>query len=218
MSRASRASSILAGSPSRGPWETILNANIVGCYNLFEAARRAGRRARRVRVVEPRRRLLPARNARSASTAPVRPGFALRRQQGVRRGARCALCLQARTARDLPAHRQCCRHAGRQAPAVDLDHRPRIWCSSSASGSSIRISVMRSSSAPPTMRARSWDNEAAFRYGYRPTGPRRGSRRRSARRQRKARAGSGRRLVSGRPLLQRRVRRRHRALADLTPH
>jgi uronate dehydrogenase len=25
-----------------GPWETILQANIVGCYNLFEAARRKG--------------------------------------------------------------------------------------------------------------------------------------------------------------------------------
>ncbi|MGH6790807.1 MAG: NAD-dependent epimerase/dehydratase family protein [Pseudolabrys sp.] len=25
-----------------GPWETILNSNIVGCYNLFEAAYRAG--------------------------------------------------------------------------------------------------------------------------------------------------------------------------------
>ena len=25
-----------------GPWETILSANIVGCYNLFEAARRQG--------------------------------------------------------------------------------------------------------------------------------------------------------------------------------
>jgi uronate dehydrogenase len=25
-----------------GPWDTILQANIIGCYNLFEAARRAG--------------------------------------------------------------------------------------------------------------------------------------------------------------------------------
>src|SRR5262249_32980563 len=25
-----------------GPWETILQANIIGCYNLFEAARQAG--------------------------------------------------------------------------------------------------------------------------------------------------------------------------------
>jgi len=31
----------LGGFSVEGPWETILNANIVGCYNLFEAAYRA---------------------------------------------------------------------------------------------------------------------------------------------------------------------------------
>ncbi|CAN5878428.1 NAD(P)-dependent oxidoreductase [soil metagenome] len=32
----------LGGFSVEGPWETILQANIIGCYNLFEAARRAG--------------------------------------------------------------------------------------------------------------------------------------------------------------------------------
>jgi uronate dehydrogenase len=32
----------LGGFSVEGPWDTILNANIVGCYNLFEAAYRAG--------------------------------------------------------------------------------------------------------------------------------------------------------------------------------
>jgi uronate dehydrogenase len=32
----------LGGHSVEGSWETILNANIIGCYNLFEAARRAG--------------------------------------------------------------------------------------------------------------------------------------------------------------------------------
>src|SRR4029079_4278699 len=32
----------LGGFSVEGPWETILNANIIGCYNLFEAARRHG--------------------------------------------------------------------------------------------------------------------------------------------------------------------------------
>ena len=32
----------LGGFSVEGPWETILQANIVGCYNLFEAARRKG--------------------------------------------------------------------------------------------------------------------------------------------------------------------------------
>src|SRR5260370_5395087 len=31
----------LGGHAVEGSWETILNANIIGCYNLFEAARRA---------------------------------------------------------------------------------------------------------------------------------------------------------------------------------
>jgi uronate dehydrogenase len=32
----------LGGYSIEGPWETILNSNIIGCYNLFEAAYRTG--------------------------------------------------------------------------------------------------------------------------------------------------------------------------------
>src|SRR6187399_122755 len=32
----------LGGYSVEGPWEGILNANIIGCYNMFEAARRNG--------------------------------------------------------------------------------------------------------------------------------------------------------------------------------
>src|SRR5262245_11194723 len=32
----------LGGFSVEGPWQTILDANIIGCYNLFEAARRQG--------------------------------------------------------------------------------------------------------------------------------------------------------------------------------
>lgn len=32
----------LGGHSVEGPWETILQANIIGCYNVFEAARRKG--------------------------------------------------------------------------------------------------------------------------------------------------------------------------------
>ncbi len=32
----------LGGYSVEGPWETILNSNIIGCYNLFEAAHRKG--------------------------------------------------------------------------------------------------------------------------------------------------------------------------------
>src|SRR5258708_17460246 len=32
----------LGGFSVEGPWDAILQANIIGCYNLFEAARQAG--------------------------------------------------------------------------------------------------------------------------------------------------------------------------------
>src|SRR5436190_7537487 len=32
----------LGGFSVEGPWETILQSNIIGCYNLFEAAHRHG--------------------------------------------------------------------------------------------------------------------------------------------------------------------------------
>src|SRR5215467_10587223 len=32
----------LGGFSVEGPWDTILQSNIIGCYNLFEAARRQG--------------------------------------------------------------------------------------------------------------------------------------------------------------------------------
>ena len=32
----------LGGHSVEGPWDAILQANIIGCYNLFEAARQAG--------------------------------------------------------------------------------------------------------------------------------------------------------------------------------
>ena len=94
----------LGGFSVEGPWETILNANIIGCYNLFEAARRHG--VERVVFASsnhavgfyPRQRRIGTDDAGAA-------GFPLRREQGVWRGARRALCLQARPARHLSAHR-----------------------------------------------------------------------------------------------------------------
>ena len=87
----------LGGFSVEGPWETILNSNIVGCYNLFEAARNARRQARHLRDLQSRRRLLsaPPQGRRRRAGAS---GFALRREQGVRRGARRDVCLQARPA------------------------------------------------------------------------------------------------------------------------
>ncbi len=50
----------LGGFSVEGPWETILQSNIIGCRNLFEAARRQGVKTRRLCLVQPRGRLLSA--------------------------------------------------------------------------------------------------------------------------------------------------------------
>ena len=50
----------LGGISAEGPFEPILQANIVGVYNLYEAARKHGVQAHRVRQLQPRHRLLPA--------------------------------------------------------------------------------------------------------------------------------------------------------------
>ena len=95
----------LGGYSVEGPWDTIHKSNIVGCYNLFEAAYRTG--VKRVVFASsnhavgfyPRER-----ENRGRRNGPSRQS--LWGQQGFRRGGRCALCRQARTARDVHTHRQ----------------------------------------------------------------------------------------------------------------
>ena len=91
----------------------------------------------------------------------------------------------------------------------------RIWSNSSASGSSIpdiRYEIFYGASD----NARGWwDNSAAFRFGYRPQGRAEDHSAEALAADAQAAARSGRRMVSGRTILQRRVRRRHRADADV---
>ena len=117
-----------------GPWETILQSNIAGTYNLFEAARRKGVKrvvfasSNHVVGFYPRTQRVSTRRDRAAR-------HALWRQQSLRRGDRRALCLQIRPRGSVPAHRQCRRRAARRAQALDLaeaggsgaahPHRPR---------------------------------------------------------------------------------------------
>ncbi len=73
----------LGGVSVEHPWDEVLHSNIIGCYNLFEAARR--QRVRRIVFASsnhavgfyPRRR-------RIGVNAPVRPDFALWGEQGIR--------------------------------------------------------------------------------------------------------------------------------------
>ncbi len=101
----------LGGFSTEGPWETILQAQHRRLLQPVRGGAPPRRRACRVRVIESRDRILsapaPHRHRRAGAA-----GLALRRQQGVRRGARRALCLQARPARHLDPHRQFRRRAG----------------------------------------------------------------------------------------------------------
>ena len=151
-----------------GPWDNILQSNIIGCYNLFEAARKKGVKRDRVCVIEPCGRLLsapsPNRNRRDGAT-----GQPLRRQQGVRRGGRRALCRQARA-------RVTCLRIGNFGDKP-LDHRRlSIWlkpedlvqlCRIGLDHPDIHFEIFYGASY--NERAW-WDNHRAYDLGYRPTG------------------------------------------------
>jgi uronate dehydrogenase len=158
----------LGGFSVEGPWETILQANIVGCYHLFEAARR--HRVQRVVFASsnhvvgfyPRRR-------RIGGDAAVRPdsrygvskafGEALGALYAFKHGLRVT-CIRIGNVGDAPADRR----------------RLSIWIAPADLVQLIRIGLEH-----PELRheifygasdnARGWwDNSAAFRLGYRPQG------------------------------------------------
>jgi uronate dehydrogenase len=158
----------LGGESIEQEWDRILRANIVGCYNLFEAARR--KNVQRVVFASsnhavgfyPRRR-------RIGVNAPVRPdsrygvskafGEALGSLYAFKHGLRVT-CIRIGNFGDEP---------------VDL-RRLSIWLKPEDLVQLIRIGLEH-----PDLRyeiffgasdnARSfWDNEPAFRYGYRPNG------------------------------------------------
>lgn len=158
----------LGGFSVEGPWETILQANIVGCYHLFEAARR--HRVQRVVFASsnhvvgfyPRRR-------RIGSDAAVRPdsrygvskafGEALGALYAFKHGLRVT-CIRIGNVGDAPTDRR----------------RLSIWIAPADLVQLIRIGLEH-----PDLRheifygasdnARGWwDNSAAFRLGYRPQG------------------------------------------------
>jgi uronate dehydrogenase len=158
----------LGGFSVEGPWETILQANIVGCYNLFEAARRNGvervvfASSNHVVGFYPRQR-------RIGIDSAVRPdsrygaskafGEALAALYAFKHGLRVT-CIRIGNVGDLPADRR----------------RLSIWLAPADLVQLIRIGLEH-----PDIRheifygisdnARGWwDNAAAFRFGYRPQG------------------------------------------------
>ncbi len=158
----------LGGESVEQSWDRILNANIVGCYNLFEAARR--NKVERVVFASsnhavgfyPRRR-------RIGTGEPVRPdsrygvskafGEAIGALYAYKHGLRVT-CLRIGNFADAPADRR----------------RLAIWLSPEDLVQLIRIGLEHQDLRYEIFFGASgnerswWDNEAAFRYGYRPTG------------------------------------------------
>jgi uronate dehydrogenase len=158
----------LGGFSVEGPWETILQANIVGCYNLFEAARRHGverivfASSNHVVGFYPRRR-------RIAVDAAVRPdsrygaskafGEALAALYAFKHGLRVT-CIRIGNVSDRPADR---RRLSIWLKPEDLVQLIRIGLEHP----DIRYEIFYGASD----NARGWwDNSAAFRLGYRPQG------------------------------------------------
>jgi uronate dehydrogenase len=156
----------LGGYSVEGPWEAIHSANIVGCYNLFEAAHRAG--VQRVLFASsnhavgfyPRRRKIgPDESVRPDSRYGVSKAFgeAVGAFYAYKHGMRVT-ALRIGNFGDQPLDRR----------------RLAIWLAPEDLVQLIRIGLEH-----PDIRyeiffgcsdnERSWwDNEAAFRFGYRP--------------------------------------------------
>jgi uronate dehydrogenase len=156
----------LGGFSVEGPWDTILNANIIGCYNLFEAARRS--KVPRIVFASsnhavgfyPRRRKI-------GTDASVRPdsrygvskafGEALGAFYAYKHGLRVT-CLRIGNVADGPADR---RRLSIWLRPEDLVQLVRIGLEHP----DIRFEIFYGAS--DNERAW-WDNGTAFRFGYRP--------------------------------------------------
>ena len=157
----------LGGFSVEGPWETILNANIIGCYNLFEAARRRG--VERIVFASSNHAGFYPRQRRIGIEAPVRPdsrygvskafGEALAALYAFKHGLRVT-CLRIGNVADTPVDK---RRLAIWLMPEDLVQLIRIGLEHP----DIRYEIFYGASD----NARGWwDNGAAFRFGYRPQG------------------------------------------------
>ena len=158
----------LGGFSVEGPWETILNANIIGCYNLFEAARRRG--VERIVFASSNHAVgFYPRQRRVGIEAPVRPdsrygvskafGEALAALYAFKHGLRVT-CLRIGNVADTPVDK---RRLAIWLMPEDLVQLIRIGLEHP----DIRYEIFYGASD----NARGWwDNGAAFRFGYRPQG------------------------------------------------
>jgi uronate dehydrogenase len=158
----------LGGFSVEGPWDTILKSNIIGCYNVFDAAARAG--VQRVVFASSNHAIgFYPRHRRLGVEAAVRPdsrygaskafGEAIGALYAFKHGLRVT-CIRIGNFADKPVDRR----------------RLSIWISPADLAQLVRIGLDH-----PDIRyemfygasdnARGWwDNSAAYRFGYWPQG------------------------------------------------
>lgn len=158
----------LGGHSVEGPWDVILQANIIGCYNLFEAAREAG--VRRVVFASSNHAVgFYPRSRRIGPDVTVRPDS----RYGVSKAFGEAL---AALYSDKHGMGVTCLRIGNVGPRPIDVRRLSIWISPEDLVQLIRIGLEH-----PEIRfeilygasdnaASWWDNARAHALGYRPTG------------------------------------------------
>jgi len=158
----------LGGHSVEGSWETILNANIIGCRNLFEAARRKG--VKRVIFASSNHAVgFYPRVKRIGTELTVRPDtrYGLSKAFGEALGALYA---------DKYGLRVLCLRIGNLGDRPLDQRRLSIWLSPQDLVQLIRIGLEHPDLEYEIFYGASlnertwWDNSRAYAYGYRPTG------------------------------------------------
>ncbi len=158
----------LGGYSIEGPWETILNANIIGGYNLFEAAYRAG--VKRVVFASSNHAMgFYPRTQRIGVGVTVRPDsrYGISKAFGEAVGAFYA---------DKHGLRVTCLRIGNVGDAPADQRRLAIWLKPEDLVQLIRIGLEHRDIHFEIFYGASdnadawWDNSNARRFGYKPTG------------------------------------------------
>lgn len=158
----------LGGHSTEGPWPTILNANIIGTYNIFEAAYRSG--VKRVVFASSNHAVgFYPRSKKIGVGVPVRPDtrYGVSKAFGEAMGALYA---------DKHGLRVTCLRIGNFGDAPIDERRLSIWVRPDDLVQLIRIGLEH-----PDIRyeifygmsdnkAAWWDNSNAMRFGYKPQG------------------------------------------------
>jgi uronate dehydrogenase len=151
-----------------GPWETIHRSNIVGCYNMFEAAYRAG--VERVVFASSNHAVgFYPRSERIGTAVTVRPDsrYGVSKAFGEALGALYA---------DKHGLRVTCLRIGNVADAPVDERRLAIWLKPEDLAQLVRIGLDHAEIRFEIFYGASeneagwWDNSNARRFGYRPQG------------------------------------------------